>query len=189
MTALQELPRTRRRLRLRWQTPVTMVMLLGILAGGSWWGWNKFRAGGSGPECYPVTLANKRLPANYVQVDVFNAGARTGAAATTGSELRRRGFVVGKITNDEEAVNISYALVRGHSAAAPEVRLVLAQFDPRLKIPFQADNRPDHSIDVLLGPKFTRLGTNRPASIAVPSGSSCVPRAIPGVTPPAGAGG
>ncbi len=58
-----------------------MVVLLTILVGGAWWGWNSLINSSAGPTCVEQQLPNNRLVPKQVSVNVYNGGARAGTAA------------------------------------------------------------------------------------------------------------
>jgi LytR cell envelope-related transcriptional attenuator len=172
MAILREQPRPRRR-RIHWQTPITMVVLLGILAGGIWWGWNSLTESTAEPQCVVTTLPNNKLTPKDVVINVYNGGARSGTAADTAAALKKRGFLIGKVSNEPNDETVSALAVRGASNAAPEVKLVAMQLTQ--KAPIVQDGRDDHSVDLIVGAKFTTLNPRAGRSVAVPGGQACIP--------------
>ncbi len=171
MAILREQPRPRRRI--HWQTPITMMVLLGVLIGGAWWGWNSLTQGSAEPQCTMTQLPNDRLTPKDVVVNVYNAGARSGTAAATAELLKRRGFLIGKVANEPNGEKVGALAVKGAAANAAEVKLVAGQTTQ--KPPVVADGRTDHSVDLLLGPKFTTLNPHAIRFVTVPGGQSCIP--------------
>jgi hypothetical protein len=171
MAILREQPRPRRRL--RWQTPVTMLALLGVLVGGAWWGWNSLTEGNAEPQCTMTPLPDKKLTPGNVVINVYNAGAKSGTAAETAALLKRRGFLIGKVANEPNGEKVSALAVKGATATAPEVRLVAGQVTQNP--PIVADGRTDHSVDLLLGAKFSTLNPRAIRFVAVPDGQTCIP--------------
>ena len=66
MTAIHPQPRPHSRI--HWRTPITMVILLGILAGGGWWGWKSLINSSAEPTCVEQKLPNNRLVSYYIDL-------------------------------------------------------------------------------------------------------------------------
>jgi hypothetical protein len=183
MTAFHPQPRPSRRI--HWRTPITMVVLLGILVGGIWWGWNSLTNSSAGQNCVQQTLPNNRLVPKQVVINVYNGGAKAGTAARTADELQKRGFNIGKIANEPKGDKVDAVAVRGATGDAPELKLVSGQLNQKA-VPV-ADNRPDHTVDLVLGPRYNRLATKGIPSIAVPANSVvCLPSIRPTQPIPSG---
>lgn len=172
MTALQAQPRPRRPI--HWRTPITMVVLIGILVGGGWWGWKSLTESTADPNCVEQKLANNRLVPNQVIINVYNGGARAGTAAETAAALEKRGFNIGKIMNEPTGKKINVLAVRGTTAKAPEVLLVAGQMSQKASV--FADNRADHTVDIVVGKGFTTVNPKGLPSVIVPSNQTvCIP--------------
>ncbi|TWD80928.1 LytR cell envelope-related transcriptional attenuator [Kribbella amoyensis] len=172
MAVLQPQPRPRSRI--HWRTPVTMIALLAILAGGFWWGWKSLTTSNAEANCVEQTLPNNRMVPKQVVVNVYNGGAKAGTAGRVGEELEKRGFNVGKIANEPKGDKIDVVSVRGSTDDAPELKLVAGQLNQKALT--VGDNRPDHTVDVVVGPGFTKLNTKGLPSVAVPADSiHCLP--------------
>ena len=174
----------RRRRRIRWQTPITLVVLLGVLAGGAWWGWNSLTEVTAEQVCVDQPLPNKKLAPKQVVVNVFNGGAEGGSARNIGGQLTKRGFNVGKVANEPNGDKVDVAAIRGSSKDAPEVRMVFLQLNQ--KVPIVADGRTDHTVDLVLGAGFTKLNTGKVTSVPVPGGTACLPPPKPQQPIPSG---
>ena len=172
MTAIHPQPRPHSRI--HWRTPITMVILLGILVGGAWWGWNSLVNSSAEPTCVEQTLPNNRLVPKQVVVNVYNGGAKAGTAAAVAELLTKRGFNVGKIANEPKGDKIDVVSVRGATDDAPEVRLIAGQLTQKALT--VADNRTDHTVDLVLGRGYSSLKAKGLPSIAVPPNTSvCLP--------------
>jgi LytR cell envelope-related transcriptional attenuator len=171
MATIRPQPRPRRRI--HWQTPVTLVVLVGILAGGAWWGWNSLTESTAEPVCEWQQLPNGKLTPDQVEVNVYNAGARDGTARATADALRKRGFRIGRIANEPSGQKIRGVAVRGAGSNVPQTRLL--QLQMKQKAPIVVDQRTDPSVDVLVGAGFTGLNTGLVTSVPVPGGRACVP--------------
>jgi hypothetical protein len=98
-------------------------------------------------------------------LNVYNSTNRHGLAASTATQLKARGFVIGQVTNDPLKANLSVAAqVRGGKADTAELREVAAEV-PGAQI--QPDGRNDPSIDLVLGTGFTALASAQQASAAM----------------------
>jgi hypothetical protein len=183
MTALQPQPRPHRRI--HWQTPVTLAVLLGILVGGAWWGWNSLTESTAEPNCVVQKLPNNRLTPKQIVVNVYNGGARAGTAAQVAADLEKRGFNIGKVANEPNGEKVATLAVRGTAANAPEVALVVGQLAQRPAL--VADERPDHTVDLILGKGYTKTRLRGVTSVAVPGeGSVCLPVVKPTQPVPSG---
>ncbi|WP_405063552.1 LytR C-terminal domain-containing protein [Kribbella sp. NBC_01505] len=172
MTALQ--PQPRPQLRIHWRTPITMVILLVILVGGAWWGWNSLSNSSAGPTCVDQQLPNNRLVPKQVSVNVYNGGAKGGTAAAVADQLRKRGFHVAKVANEPNGNKVETVEIRGNANTAPELQLVAGQTAQKA-VPV-ADGRDSHTVDLVVGTKYTKLNAKGLASVAVAPGSSvCLP--------------
>jgi hypothetical protein len=183
MTAIYPQPRPHRHF--HWQTPVTMAVLTGILVGGAWWGWNSLTESTAEPNCVEQKLPNNRLAPKQVVVNVYNGGAKAGTAGKAAEELKKRGFNIGKVANEPNGDKVAVLAVRGTQATAPEVQLVAGQLSQ--KAPVVADQRPDHTVDLVVGAKFTKLNAKGLPSVSVPAtGTVCVPIVKPSQPVPSG---
>lgn len=156
------------------KTPATLLVLLATLGFGFWWGWGQLTAPipAKPPEpCVTQTVAGGVLRANRVTVRVYNGGSVTGRASKIGVELRAKGFKVPTVTNTEE--RIEKTVIVGATAANPEVKLVASFFKDAI---IRADNRPDNTVDVLVGNQYGGFNANAATSIKVPGNVVCLPR-------------
>lgn len=183
MTALQPQPRPRRAI--HWQTPVTLLVLLGILVGGAWWGWTSLTESTAEPNCTVQKLPDNRLLPKQVVVNVYNGGAKAGTAARVAADLKKRGFNIGKVANEPNGEKVATLAVRGAAAKAPEVTLVAGQL--LQKAPIVADERPDHTVDLILGKGYTKTRPKGLPSVTVPGeGTACIPNVKPSQPVPPG---
>ncbi|MDR1214556.1 MAG: LytR C-terminal domain-containing protein [Propionibacteriaceae bacterium] len=165
------------------RTPITLVILLGLLGCGAWWGYRMIVDGvrpALPDPCVTVDLA-ELTPASVV-VRVYNGGPVRGLANNVAKGLRQAGYMVVNVGNSDE--KIDRVVIVGFSADSPEVQLVAARFiDPIVR----ADQRRDHSVDVLVGAAPLDPNPEPPGAIVLPSGQACLPRSVvptPEPTPP-----
>jgi hypothetical protein len=140
-----------------------MLVLVGFVVAATWYGWRALTepvgSTGSvgeivGVPCAPV--GTEPLPeTRFVELNVFNGTDRNGLASKAARDLRNRGFVILEIGNAEtEDFQTGVALVRGSLAAQSEA-VVLLGLLPGAE--FRPDNRPDTSLDIILGSKYQKL--------------------------------
>ena len=164
-----------RKLAHRMSTPITLVVLLGLLCVGVLWGYKAVTAKVEGPpppNCIPIPMTE--LTPDAVTVNVYNGGSQRGLAGRIADALEAGGFVIADIDNTE--VRVLTILIIGAAVDNPEVLLVAGWFvDPQI----QADSRPDHSVDVILGGSYdeaTGMTESPPMSLEIPSGEVCLPK-------------
>ncbi|GAA0572240.1 LytR C-terminal domain-containing protein [Kribbella sandramycini] len=172
MTALQ--PQPSPFARIHWRTPITMVILLVVLIGGVWWGWNSLINSSAGPTCVEQKVENNRLVPQKVSVNVYNGGAPGGTARKVADLLKKRGFHIAKVANEPKGDKIDVVAVRGNTDVAPELQLVVGQLAQK---PIRVgDSRDDHTVDLVLGRGYTKLKDKGAASAPVPGdGTICLP--------------
>jgi hypothetical protein len=153
------------------RTGIALVVMILILGAGAVWGW---RLVSEKRELMPepcVTLSMTELKPTSVVVRVYNGGSIRGLAGTTAKVLKSAGFIVTATANTEEAVHNT--VVVGVTEDSPEVRLVASYFK---NVEIRADNRADHSVDVLVGEADAPLAETPLTSVTLPSGTACVPQ-------------
>ena len=155
------------------RTPVTLLVLLGVLCYGAWWGYtNVIRpAPPVAPvKCVKQTLAKGQLRSAQVSVNVFNGGTKKGLAGDVGRDLRQRGFKVLKTSNTGQ--RIGGTVIVGAGAKDPEVLLVKGFFKG---VSVKADKRSDHSVDVLVGNDYGGFVKDAKTTRTVKAKSVCLP--------------
>ncbi|MCL1907232.1 MAG: LytR C-terminal domain-containing protein [Propionibacteriaceae bacterium] len=163
-----------RRLMYRWSTLITLVVLLTLLFGGVLWGYKIITAKAPGPD--PVeceTFRMTELEPEAVTVNVYNGGTKRGLARRVGAKLDKAGFTVNTVANKD--AKVLTVLIVGASPEDPEVQLVSRFFtDPQI----EGDGRIDHSVDIIVGSSFDEKESyveEPELTIALPSGSICLP--------------
>ena len=162
------------------RTPFTLLVLLGVLCYGAWWGWtNVIRPV---PEAAPAPCVNQQLPkgqlkSNQVSVSVYNGGRKNGLAGDVGRALRERSFKVGKIGDTGEKVGKT--LIVGAGTKNPEVLLVKGFFK---NAEVRADKRVDGSVDVFVGDQYGGFNKKATTTVSVKSKTVCLP-AQPSASP------
>ena len=172
MTAIHPQPRPHSRI--HWRTPITMVILLGILAVGVWWGWKSLINSCSEPTCVEQNLANIRLVPKQVVLNVYNGGAKAGSAQRVADALKKRGFNISKIANEPKGDKIDVVSIRGASETAPEMLLVAGQLNQKALL--IGDGRTDHTVDLVIGAGFGSVKLKGLPSVTVPPNADvCLP--------------
>jgi hypothetical protein len=155
------------------RTPITLLILLGVLCYGAWWGYtNILRPVPPLPPtpCVDQTVAKGQLASSQVVVAVYNGGDRKGLAGDVGRALRERGFRVTRTVNTAEKV--AKTVIVGADPKDPEVMLVKGFFKDAV---VRADKRADHTVDVLVGNKYGGFNKNAKRTLAVSSSTVCLP--------------
>jgi hypothetical protein len=155
-------------------TPITLVVLLGLLAAGAAWGYSMVTAKVEAPpppEC--VTMQMRELTPETVTVRVYNAGSIRGLAGDVADKLEAAGFIIGTVGNKE--ANVAVILIVGAATDSPEVQLVSRWFvDPNI----QGDGRVDHTVDIILGNSFDTYvawAEDPDPVMQIPGGQVCLP--------------
>jgi hypothetical protein len=155
------------------RTPITLLILLGVLCYGAWWGYTNVIK--SPPPIPPTPCVNQRvsqgeLKSSQVTVSVYNGGSKKGLAGDVGRALRAHGFKVAKTSNTGQ--KISKTVVLGAGAKNPEVLLVMGFFkNAQIKV----DKRPDHSVDVLVGNDYGGFNKKGKDTLRVRTRTVCLP--------------
>ncbi|KRF26411.1 MULTISPECIES: LytR C-terminal domain-containing protein [unclassified Phycicoccus] len=119
------------------------------------------------PTC--TATSTVKTPAQ-VTVNVYNATERTGLAAKTAADVRKRGFKISTVSNDPLQRDVKGAAeVRYGPTGASSSKLVLALVKGAKAV---KDSRTDSSVDLVLGAKFTAL-TPPPKKTPSPTTSTC----------------
>lgn len=164
------------------RTPITLLVLLGVLLWGAWWGYrNVIRAvpPAAPNPCVTQTVAKGQLKSSQVTVSVYNGGDRVGLAGDVGRTLRGKGFKVPRTTNTQE--KIQKTVIVGADAKNPEVLFVKTFFKDAV---VRTDKRPDRSVDVLVGNKWAGYNKKAKTTYEINADTVCLP-AQPSSTTPA----
>jgi len=155
----------------KWGSPILLLLIVGALAYGGWWGYQTLLRPLNPVDVPPcVTQSANVITPDKVTVRVYNGGTTKGRANAIASQLTTKGFTIGYVGNTND--NIVSTIVRGAHNTDPEVRLV-AGFFPGATV--EGDNRIDHTVDILVGDVFAGVNMNAPLQVSVPGGTVCVP--------------
>ena len=160
------------------RTPITLLILFGMLLYGAWWGYNNIimPIPAMPPEpCVDQSVPKGQLQTSQVVVRVYNGGDRKGLAADVGRSLRGKGFRVVLTTNTAE--KIQQTVIVGANDNKPEVLFVKSFFKEAV---VRSDRRVDGTVDVLVGNKYG--GFRKDAKTT----TVCLPSQTPSATPALG---
>jgi hypothetical protein len=166
------------------RTPITLLLLLGVLCYAAWWGYtNVLRPIPAPPvqPCVDQSVNKGQLKSSQVTVKVYNGGNKRGLAGDVGRSLRERGFNVIRTANTAE--KISKTVIVGADSKNPEVLLVKGFFKDAV---VKGDKRADHSVDVLVGNKYGGFNKNAKRTYAVKTSTVCLPSQTTSSSPPLG---
>ena len=153
------------------------VVLVVALAGAGWWLTQRDddepAATATRPTCPEPSPAPTVVAPRAITVNVYNATKRRGLAGTVATELRKRGFRVGKVDNDPLERKVTGAAeVRNSTQGVDAARTVSAQVGTVVAVP---DQRKDATVDLVLGAGFKALQPPAAAAAAL----SPTPQPVP----------
>lgn len=155
------------------KTPVTLIVLAAAVFFAAQWAWDAVRAPvpkRPAEPCIVKEIGPELLP-EHVYVQVFNGSPANGVAKRLGSLLSADGFkVIRRINADRN--DYADSVVVGNSDDSPEVILVRQAFHD---IAFQADERPDRTVDVIIGENQPVPVENADFGVPLPDGTACLP--------------
>ena len=147
---------------------VTMIVLLGLLVAGAWYGWQTMcaplpgrdepeKTAAAEPECEEGVARGDILRPADVTVSVYNAGSRSGLADQTLTELTTRGFGRGEVGNaPTEMEVVRFVRVLAPIRRDPAARFVALQFGRNTVVQKVEDNLGP-GVDVIVGDDFAGL--------------------------------
>jgi hypothetical protein len=166
------------------RTPVTLLILFGMLLYGAYWGYNNIikPVPPLPPDpCVEQTVPKGQLKASQVVIKVYNGGDRKGLAADVGRSLRNEGFRV--VQTDNTVEKIQRTVIVGADANNPEVLFVKSFFKEATT---RSDQRVDRSVDVLVGNRYGGFNKNAKATYQINAETVCLPSLTPSATPALG---
>jgi LytR cell envelope-related transcriptional attenuator len=164
------------------RTPITLLVLLGVVVGAGWYGWSQVQEPLDNPfadnrkDCVNRTVEEGRtLRPGQVVVNVYNAGSRDGLASSTLDALVRRGFVRGTSSNAPRRVNVAAVAVIDGDPDSAAVQLLRAQFRGPVVLQ-RKPNLGEIGLDVIVGNDYPGLKPKAPRSATVRSDTDvCLP--------------
>jgi hypothetical protein len=156
--------------RMKLRGPITLFVLLALLAGAAWYGAKNVLGQDDKtaltPVCHTVKATGSKRPklsSKQVDVNVYNAGKTRGLATRTAAALRDRGFVVVKVENAGAGVKVAKWEVRAKTKSV-QAQLVAAQVKGA-KI--KTSKTHDSSVDLYVGDHFKNLTKKAPTTITI----------------------
>jgi hypothetical protein len=159
-----------------WKTPITLLVLLVLLLGGAFYGWQTIISPATEGDATTVVQQPKGkcedvqqfhrgqvIRAGDVVVNVYNAGSIANLAEDTLSGLRKRGFKPGVFDNAPGRVTATNVTILTVGRVTPQVRLVAKQFKGPVR--FSRESSIDPGINVIVGDDFK--GIDRAAKTAL----------------------
>jgi hypothetical protein len=180
---------------------ITLTLVLLMLFFAFWYAYSYYQASGKpaatpSPSCTTTPVAAAPLPRD-ITVNVYNATSRTGLAAKTAAEVRKRGFVVATVSNDPLQRKVPGTVELRYGASGTEKAKVVAALVRRAQP--VVDARTDSSVDLVLGDRFVGLAApvkapakpapaqttakTTPKPTAKPTGTATTAPAAPATTP------
>jgi hypothetical protein len=174
-----------------WKTPITLLVLLVLLLGGAFYGWQTIISPATEGD---ATTANKKphdkcervqqfhrgqvIRSTDVVVNVYNAGSVANLAEDTLTVLERRGFKSGVFDNAPSRVGATNVTILTAGKVTPQVRLVAKQFKGAVR--YSKGGAIDPGINVIVGDDFkgvdakakTKLRLKRDVSTCTAVGSA-----------------
>lgn len=182
---------------MQWRTPITLIVLVGILMGAAWYGWQTIvdpvtDAGSpsttqgtphtphdSHPTQPSVCLKKKTylkgttIRDSSFKVNVFNAGDVSGKAGAVLTALRSKGFRQGIASNPPSGVTATNVTILTSDPNAPQVQLVKRQFRGTVKL--EPGPNLAVGVDVVIGNGFVGTLTSAPSEITLTANTTvCV---------------
>lgn len=160
-----------------WKTPITLLVLLGLLLAGAYVGWQSVTSSDTttktdtttptAPTC--TAKASLRpgqvLRAKDIVVNTYNASNRSGLAGETLDALVAKGFKKGAAENAPDRADVANVTIWTDEATSPSVLLVAKQF--RGKVTITAGDALAPGVVILLGDNFTALRATAPLRVKV----------------------
>jgi hypothetical protein len=166
------------------RTPITLLILFGVLLYGAYWGYNNIikPIPPLPPEpCIVQNVPKGELQSSQVVIKVYNGGDRKGLAGDVGRSLRAKGFRVISTANTVE--KIQKTVIVGADVNNPEVIFVKSFFKDAI---VRSDKRVDRSVDVLVGNRYGGFNKKAKTTYKVNANTVCLPSQTPSATPALG---
>jgi hypothetical protein len=167
----------------KWRTPITLAVLLAILLGAAYYGWQTVvdpQTDASGtpttptkttPSPKPTCLQKRIYPkgktfkAAAFKVNVYNAGGVTGQAGDVLAALHAKGFKEGVAANPPAKVTATNVSILTSTPNSPQARLVQQQF--KGKVLLVPGPNLGVGVDVIIGTNFVGVDTAAPTVLTL----------------------
>jgi hypothetical protein len=176
--------RRRRRQTMTFVAGLAVVLIVGFVAWLTYSGVVPWPFGGKVDAAQSLCNHTQPLPPKKIVLRVYNGTSRRGLASQVSVQLKAFGFTVKETGNDplETRLRTPVELRHGENGdvAAASTSAYLTG-----KARMVQDDRRDESVDVVLGPGFTRVHTRSEVTKALAGVTASLPLTCPpGVTPP-----
>jgi hypothetical protein len=159
-----------------WRTPITLLVLLGVVLGAGYYGWRTLQSPTDNdgdaptvrqePKCKKQPRSDGRsIKSTAITVNVFNAGNVSGLASATLRSLGAAGFRSGVADNAPVGVAVTNVTILTRGKTSPQAQLVASQFKGRVDIRKGLDLA--EGIDVVVGDEFVGVDKKAKSSIRV----------------------
>lgn len=177
---------------MNWKTPITLMVLLGLLLGAAFYGWQTIispdeterapAASSTPPPCKRKATFKKgqTIRAQDVTVNVYNAGIVSGLAGNTLSALVGKGFKGGVSDNAPGGQSARNVTIMTNVPASPKVRLVRMQFQGPVRL---VSGELGVGVDVIVGDDFRGVDPNASTVIRLNRNFSSCPSSSPSAAP------
>jgi hypothetical protein len=160
VTLRTERPPVRPRSGRRPLPPLIFLVVLAVAAVAVWWyviRQEEEHVADKQAACSTVSAAPPSLEPASITLRVYNATDKAGLATTVANSLKERGFTVGEIANDTSGRTVTGVGELRHGSLGKDnadyVRLFIKDIGD------YPDTRADDTVDVVIGPDFTKLAT------------------------------
>jgi hypothetical protein len=152
-----------------WKTPITLVVLLGVLLGAAYYGWRTIVSPATGSDAANEKPHHKKHPCAHkhvypkgqkvrskqITVNVYNAGSISGLADSTLSSLSDKGFRAGVADNAPGGVGATNVTILAADRQVPQIQLLASQF--KGKVVYATGPPLANGIDVVVGDGFSGM--------------------------------
>jgi LytR cell envelope-related transcriptional attenuator len=175
--------RRRRRQTVTFLGGLALVLVVGSIAWLTYAGVVPWPFGGAVKVAQSVCTRSQPLPPKKIAVRVFNGSARNGLASQVSAQLKALGFAVKVTGNDPLEARIKTPVQIRHGANGDIAAATMSAYVVG-KVDQEQDDRQDATIDLVLGPSYSRLHTKSELKKSLAAVTATLPLTCPaGVTP------